>query len=160
MNEVESITHLTPLQADLNSALSPRSALVKGGEEVSDIIPRMSVETSAKSLLVEEVGNKTDAATKDEETIEYTHLEVVFSFFTAECTTVAEQVDEADSNAAINVENEVVLLGSCHGLNSNCVIEKLVGSKVLDHELLDKLDTEIRVVPGLDSVANTGDFTS
>jgi hypothetical protein len=117
----------------------------------------MAVETSAQSLLVEVVGNETDAAAKNEETVEDTHLEVVFGFLRAECAAVADQVNKADSNTTINVEDKVIFLGGRHRFHSNSVVKEFVRSKVLHHKFLDKLNTEIGVVSGLDSVANTGD---
>lgn len=89
--------------------------------------------------------NETDTATEHEETVEDTHTEVVFGLFGAEGTAVAEEVDEADGNAAVDVEDEVVLLGRSHGLDSNGVVEHLAAGEALLDELFDKLDTEIGV---------------
>lgn len=116
----------------------------------------MTVQSSAQSLLVEVVSNKTNATSEDEETVQDTHAEVVLSLFGGESTRVAEQVDEANSNTSVNVENKIVLLRGCNGLNSNGVVEELVGGEVLGNVLLDQLNTEIRVVAGLDLVTNTG----
>jgi hypothetical protein len=117
----------------------------------------MPVETSPQPLLVEEVGNQTDRATKHEQTVEDTHLQVVLSLLSGESTTVADEVNEADSNASVDVENEVVLLGRCDALDSQGVVEQLCAGEVLLNVLLDELDTEIGVVAGLDPVADTGD---
>ena len=116
----------------------------------------MTVQSSAQSLLVEVVSNKTNATSENEETVQDTHAEVVLSLFGGESTRVAEQVDEANSNTSVNVENKIVLLRGCNGLNSNGVVEELVGGEVLGNVLLDQLDTEIGVVAGLDPVADTG----
>ena len=142
------------LDADLDTSFIASSFLERW-EEVSDVIPRMAVQTSAQSLLVKEVSNQTDGATQNEETIENTHLEVVLGLLGAEGTTVAQEIHKADSNAAVDVEDQVVLLGGGHSLDSDGVVEKLVAGEVLHGELLDKLDTEIGVVTRLDSVANT-----
>lgn len=120
----------------------------------------MSVETGAQSLLVEVVSNETNAAAKNKETVENSHLHVVLDFLGRESTTVAHQVNEADSNATIDVQNEVVLLGGGDGLDSDSIVEQLGAREVLLGELLDQLDTQIRVVPGLDSVANTRDYAN
>lgn len=117
----------------------------------------MTVETSAKSLLVEEVGNQTNGATKDEQTVEYTHLEVVLSLFGREGTAVAEQVNEADGDGTVNVEDKVVLLAGGDGLDGDGVVEELGGGEVGLAELLDERDTEIGVVARLDTVTDTGD---
>jgi len=103
------------------------------------------------------MGNQTDTSAENEETVENTHLQVVFSLLVGEGTAVANQVNEADSNATVNVENQVVLLGCCHRLDSERVVEELGAGEVLLDVLLDKLDTEIGVVARLDPVANTGD---
>ncbi|KAI6751769.1 hypothetical protein HG531_006465 [Fusarium graminearum] len=115
----------------------------------------MTVKSSSQTLLVKEMGNKTNASAEDEETVENTHLEVVLSLLGRESTAVADKINEANSNATVNVENEVVLLGSGDSLNSKGVVEKLVAGEVVEDVLLNKLDTEIGVVSGLDTVTNT-----
>ena len=127
------------------------------GEEVGDVVPRVAVETGAQSLLVEEVGNQTDGATKDEQTVEHTHLKVVLSLFGGEGTAVAEKVDEADGDGTVDVEDKVVLLAGGDGLDGNGVVEELGGGEVGLAELFDERDTKIGVVARLDTVADTGD---
>lgn len=147
-----------PLHLHLHSALGAWcAAAAELRKDVGNVVPRVTVQTSAKSLLVEVVGNKTDGTAENEQTVEDTHLEVVLGLFGGEGTAVAHQVNEADSNAAVDVENEVVLLGGGDGLDSQGVVEKLVGGELGLDVLLDKLDTEIGVVAGLDTVTNTGD---
>jgi hypothetical protein len=103
------------------------------------------------------MGNETDTSAKDEETVENTHLQVVLSLLGGEGTAVADKVNEADSNAAVNVENQVVLLRCCNRLDGERIVEQLGGWEVLLNVLLDELDTEIGVVARLNPVANTGD---
>jgi hypothetical protein len=135
---------------DLDTRGLARSvALGHLGEEVGDVVPGVAVETSAQSLLVEEVGNQTDGATKDEQTVEHTHLKVVLSLLGGEGTAVAETV---------NVEDEVVLLAGGDGLDGDGVVEKLGGGEVGLAELLDERDTKIGVVARLDTVTDTGDY--
>jgi len=117
----------------------------------------MPVKSSTQPLLVKEMGNQTDASAEDEETVEDTHLQVVFSLLIGEGTTVANEINEADSNATVNVENQVVFLGCCHRLDSERIVEELGAGEVLLDVLLDKFDTEIGVVAGLDPMANTRD---
>ena len=148
---------LAILQIDLNTTFTTGCTLGKAGQQVGDVVPRMPVQTGAQSLLVQEMGNQTDAATQDEESVEDTHLQVVFCFLGAESAAVAHQVDEADRDSTVNVEDEIVLLGGGHGFDGNGVIQKLVAWEVLLDELLDELDTQIGVVAGLDSVSNTRD---
>lgn len=116
----------------------------------------MSVETSAQSLLVKVVSNQTHAATQNEETVEDTHLHVVLRLLSGESTAVAHEIHEAHSNATVDVENEVVLLGSCDSLNSNGIIQQLSAGEVFLHVVLDQLNTKIRVVAGLDTVTDSG----
>ena len=103
------------------------------------------------------MGNQTNRSAKHEETVESAHLHVVFSLLLVEGAAIPEQINKADSDAAINVEDQVVLLGGGDGLDGNGVVEQLVVGEVLLHVLLDELDTEIGVVPRLDPVADTGD---
>lgn len=145
------------LHLHLNTALGAwRTRLLEGRKKVGDIIPRMAVEASAQSLLIEVVGNKTNAATKNKETVEHTHAEVVLGLLGGEGTAVSDQVHEADGNAAVDVENEVVLLGGGDGLDGERIVEKLVVGELGLDVLLDELHTQIGVVAGLDTVTNTG----
>lgn len=145
------------LHLNLHTTLATRRTALEGGQEVGDVVPRMSVQTSAQSLLVEVMGNETDGATQDEQTVEHTHGKVVLSLLRRESTAVAEQVHEADSHAAVDVEDQVVLLGGGHGFHGKSIVEHLAAGEALLDELLDQLDTEIGVVPRLDLVADTGD---
>lgn len=103
------------------------------------------------------MSNKTNGTTQNKETVKDTHLQVVFSFLCAESAAVAQKINEADSNTTVNVENKIVLFGSCDGLDSNGVIEKLARREVGVDKLLDELNTEIRIVARLDPVSNTRD---
>jgi len=118
----------------------------------------VTVQTSPQSLLVKEVGNQTNGTTEHEQTVENTHLEVILCLFRGEGAAVAEEIDEADGDTAVDVEDEVVLLGGGDGLDGKGVVEEFGGREVLLDEFLDELDTEIGVVAGLDAVTNTGDY--
>jgi hypothetical protein len=100
------------LQADLNTTLGTwRTTGLQRGKEVGDVVPRMPVKTSTEPLLVEEMGNQTDTSAENEETVKHSHLKVVLSLLVRESTTVADKINEADGNATVNVEDQVVLLG-------------------------------------------------
>jgi hypothetical protein len=114
----------------------------------------VTVQTGAQALLVEEMRNKTDRSTQHEETVEDTHLKVVFGLLGAECAGVAEKVDKADSDTAVNIENEVVLFAGRDGLDSEGIVEQFSGGEVGETVLLDKRDTEIGVVARLDTVTD------
>lgn len=101
------------------------------------------------------MSNQTDTATQDEKAVEDTHPQVVFSLLGRKRAAVAKQINEADGNTTIHVEDQVVLLRGCDSLDGDGVIEEFVGGKVLDDELLDKLDTKIGVGARLDTVTDT-----
>jgi len=134
------------LHVNLNTRLSARVTRRQLRKHVGDVVPRVTVETSAQSLLVEEVGNQTNRSSKHEQTVEHTHLEVVLCLFRGEGAAVAEEVDEADGDAAVDVEDEVVLLGGGNSLDSEGVIEEFCRGEVLLDEFLDELDAKIGVV--------------
>ena len=147
------------LDIDLHTAfLARRAASRQLRKQVGDVVPRMPVQTSAQSLLVQEMGNETDRATEYEQTVEHTHLEVVFRLFRTEGAAVPEQVDEADGDAAVDVEDQVVLLGGSDGLDGDGVVEELGVGEVGLAELLDEGNAEIGVVAGLDTVTDTRDW--
>jgi hypothetical protein len=146
--EETSIVHIVinTLHGHFNTALVTGSTLAKLGEEVGDVIPRMPVQTSAESLLIEEVGNETDRTTEHEETVQDTHLEVVLGFLVREGPGIAEEIDETDGHASIDVEDEVILLGRGDGFHGDGVIEQLGGREVLLAVFLDEGDAQIGIV--------------
>ena len=105
----------------------------------------MPVEAGPQPLLVEVMGDETDAATEDEEAVEHAHAEVVLCLLGAEGAAVAEEVDEADGDAAVDVEDEVVFLRRRHRLHRDGVVEHLAAGEALLDELFDELDAEVRV---------------
>jgi hypothetical protein len=105
----------------------------------------MPVQAGAQSLLVQEMRDQTDTASEHEQTVEHTHAQVVLCLFGREGTAVAQQVDEADGDAAVDVEDQVVFLGGCNCLDGDSVVEELVRGEVLDNEFLDELNAEIWV---------------
>ena len=119
----------------------------------------MTVQASAKSLLVEVVGNETDAAAEHEQSVEDTHLHVIFRLLGAERTAVAHQIDEAYRNTAVDVQDEVVLFGGRDGFDGNGVVEHLARWEPLLDKLFYELDTKIRVVARLDFVTDARDYT-
>ena len=126
---------------------APGTGLLQAGQQVGDVVPRMAIQASAQSLLVEVMGNQTDASAQDEQTVEHAHVEVILGLLGAEGTAVAHQIDEADGDAAVDVEDQIVFLGSGDGLDSQSIVEHLAAGEALLDELLDELDTQIRVVP-------------
>ena len=72
-----------------------------------DVVRRVAVQRRTQALLVEVVANETDAAAEDEQTVERADLDVLVGFFGREGAAVAEEVDEADGDAAIDVQDEL-----------------------------------------------------
>jgi hypothetical protein len=105
------------------------------------------------------VCNQTDTAAKHEQAVQDAHAQVVFCLFWREGAAVAEEVNKADGDATVHIEDQIVFLGGSNGLDGDGVVEKFVGGEVLDDEFLDELDTQIRVGARLDTVADTGDYT-
>jgi len=117
----------------------------------------VAVQAGAQALLVEVVGDEADGAAEDEEAVEDAHLEVVLGLFGGEGAAVAHEVDEADGDAAVDVQDQVVLFGRRHRLDGDGVVEELGRGEVGLAVLLHERDAEVGVVAGLDTVADTGD---
>lgn len=117
----------------------------------------MTVQIRAQTLLVQKVRNQTDTATEHKQTVEHAHLEIVFCFFGAESAAVAEQVDKADCDAAVDVEDQAVLFAGRYDLDGFGIVEQGRVGEVCVHKFLDERYAQIRVVARLDLVADTGD---
>lgn len=72
-----------------------------------DVVSWVTVQGSLQPLLVKMMTDETDATTENEETVECTDLDVLLSFIRIESAAIAEQVDEADRNATIDVKDEL-----------------------------------------------------
>jgi hypothetical protein len=110
--------------------------------------------------LIQKVCNQTDTTAKHEQAVQNAHAQVVFCLFWREGAAVAEEVNKADSDATVDIEDQIVFLGGSNGLDSDGVVKKFVGREVLDDEFLDELDTQIRVGTRLDTVTDTGNYAS
>jgi len=51
------------------------------------------------------VSNETDGAAQDEESVEHTHLQVVLRLLWRESTAVTHEIDKADGNATVDVQD-------------------------------------------------------
>jgi len=131
--------------------------LSQAWQEVSDIIPRMPIQAGSETLLVKVMCNQTNAPAKDKQSVENTHAEIVFGLFRSEGAAVAHQVNEAHGDTTIDIENQVVFLASSDSLDGDGVIKHLTAWKALLDEFFYKLNAQIRVVAGLDFVADAGD---
>ena len=83
----------------------PRLANIRHVDE--DIVSRMTVQRCPQPLLVEVVSNESDAPAEDEQAIEGTNPDVLVGLFGCEGARVTEEVDEADSNATDDVQDEL-----------------------------------------------------
>lgn len=118
----------------------------------------MAVQRCPQPLLIEVVPDEANGAAKHEQAVESTDFDVLVRLLARECSGIPEEIDEADSNAAIDVEDESILLRRGDLLDGKRVVEQRVRGEVLANVLLDELDTEIRVVDALDLVADTRDY--
>ena len=123
-----------------------------------DIISRVPVQRRPQPLLIQMVSNETNAPAEHEQAVQGTDLDVLVSLLRGERSTVPEQIDEAHSDASIDVQDEGVLLGGGDLLDGEGVVEERVRGEVLADVLLDELDTKIGVVDALDLVADTADY--
>ena len=69
----------------------------------------MPIQARPQSLLIEVMRNETDRAAQHEEAVEHAVVEVVLGLLGTEGAAVAEEVDEADGDAAVDVEDEIGL---------------------------------------------------
>ena len=104
------------------------------------------------------VANEADTAPEHEETVESANADVLVCLISAKGAAVSQEIDEADGNAAIDVEDEGVLLGSGDLLDGKSVIKQRVTGEVLDNIVLDEFDAQIGVVDAFDLVTYTADY--
>lgn len=146
------------LYVDFNTAFVARCAFGQIRQQVGDVIPRMPVQPSPQAFLIQEVRDQTDTPPQDKQTVEHSHVEIIFGFFRRESTAISEEINEADGDAAVNVEDQIVLFGRGHGLNCDGVIEKFGAGKVFVDEIFNQFNAEVGVLARFDAVADTGDL--
>ena len=150
------------LQRNLHASLTARnttSSALEVRKEVSDIIPWMTVQTGSQTLLIEVMGDQTDASAQDEESVQDTHVQVVFGFFGAEGAAVAHEIHEADGDAAVDIEDEIIFFGRGHGFDGDSIVEHFAAGEALLDEIFDQLHAEIGIVARFDFVADTGNYS-
>lgn len=118
----------------------------------------MPIQTSTETFLIQIMGNETNASAQHEKTVQHAHVEVIFGFFGAEGTAVAHKIDKADSYTTVDVQDQVVLLASGDGFDSDSVVKHLATGEALLDEFFDELNTEIRVVAGFYFMTDTGNW--
>lgn len=147
----------TLLNIDLNPPLITRRTTPQLRKQVGDIIPRMPIQPRPQPLLVQEMRNQPNTPAQHEEAVEHAHLQVLLGLLGGEGAAVAQQVDEADGDAAVDVEDQVVLFGGRDGLDGDGVVEELGAGEVVLAEFFDEGDAQVGVVAGFDAVADAGD---
>ena len=138
--------------------LSHNTGLHNIGHGDEDVVGGMAVQRRAETLLVEMVADEADAAPEDEEAVESSNADVLVCLVSAKGAAVTQEIDEADSNAAIDVENEGILLGGGDLLDGKSIVEQRAAGEILANVVLDELDTQIGVVDALDLVSDTADY--
>ncbi|CAL1709374.1 unnamed protein product [Somion occarium] len=93
-----------------------------------DIVRRMAVERCAQTLLVKVMPNETDGSAKDEKTVQGTNL-YQGSLFWCEGTTVSKEIDEANGDTPVDVQDQLKTLR--HLLDSKGIVEETVAREVL-----------------------------
>lgn len=73
-----------------------------------DVVRGVAVQRRAEALLVEVVPDEPDAAPKYEQTVKRADLDVLVRLIRGERSTVTEQVDKADGDATIDVQDELM----------------------------------------------------
>ena len=123
-----------------------------------DVIGGVTIQRSTETLLVEMVTDEANAASEDEKTVESANADVFVCFILAKSAAVSQEIDKANGNAAIDVEDEGILLGGGDLLDGNSIVEQRVAGEVLANVVLDELDTQVGVVDALNFVADTADY--
>ena len=67
----------------------------------------MAVQRRAQTLLVQVVPDEPDAASEHEQAVQRADLDVLLRLLLRERARVSEEVDEADGDAAVDVEDEL-----------------------------------------------------
>ncbi len=145
------------LQANLHTPFISRCSLRQVGQKVSNIIPRMPIQASPQSLLIQIMRNQSNTPTQHEQPVQHAHIQVIFSFLRAESATVTHEIDEADSDAAVDVEDQVVFFGGGDGFNGDGVLEHFAAGKAFLHEFFDEFDAQVGVIAGFYFVADSRD---
>ena len=69
----------------------------------------MTVQRRAEPLLIKMVTNETNAATEDKQPVERPDLDVLVRLFRSEGAAVPKEIDKADGDAAVDVQDELGL---------------------------------------------------
>mmetsp|Transcript_13165 Transcript_13165/g.52746 ORF Transcript_13165/g.52746 Transcript_13165/m.52746 type:complete len:1108 (+) Transcript_13165:373-3696(+) len=125
--------------------------------DVGDVVPGVAVEGLFEALLVEVVADEADGAAEDEEAVEAAVGDELVGFLDGEGAAVPEEIDEADGDAAVDVEDEVRALGGRDLFDAEREVEGRGLGEVFFGEVLDDDDAHVGVLERLDAVADAHD---
>ena len=87
------MSSLSQLQADLDTPLIAWGTGAAGcqvGEQISNIVPRMPIQTGPQSLLIQVMRNQTNTSSENEKAIENSHVEIILGFLRGESAAIAQ----------------------------------------------------------------------
>ena len=67
----------------------------------------MAVQWRTETLLVEVVADETDRTAEDEQAVQRADLDVLIGFLGSKCARITQEINEANGDASVNVENEL-----------------------------------------------------
>jgi len=74
-----------------------------------DIVRRMTVQRCPQPLLIQMVADESDTPSKHEQPIQGSNLDVLLGFLRRKCARVTEEIDKADGNATVDIQDELGL---------------------------------------------------
>lgn len=131
--------------------------LVDLGEDVADVVPGVPVQTLLQPLLVQVVTNETNASSEDKHPVERSGLDVRLGLVFGEAATVSKKIDKADRDAAVHVQDQVRFLTCGDTLRLKSIVQHSCLGEVVLGKLLHQGHALVRVVDGLNPVANAHD---
>merc|ERR1719234_504324 len=128
--------------------------LVHLWQDVADVIPRVPVQPLLEPLLIEEVADEPDATSEHKHSIQRAGLDVRLCLILGEEPTLSQQINKANSNAAVHVEDEIWLLLSGDLFHLLGIVKQRGAGEVLLGKLCHQGHSLVRVVQALDAMPN------
>src|SRR5271170_7371965 len=92
-------------------------------------------------LLIQMMANQSNTSTQDKQSIQSSHLEILFRLLSRKSTAIPQQIHKTDSNTSIDIQNEIVLLAGSNSFDGKSVIEEFSRWEGIVNVLLDQFDT-------------------
>lgn len=106
------VRHRARSGADLAGRLRELASLgILFRKNVRDVVPRVAVQALLKPLLIQVVSDESGAATQYEEAVDGADGDVFLGLFRCEAARIAHQIDEGHADDAVDVEDQIGLLG-------------------------------------------------